>query len=126
MQTTNHCRGAALLVITISVILLAISLSVALPAVKNDLRRDKEDRLRFILAEFRRAVEKYRICNRSFPEKIDDLLSDDKGNRFLRQKYPDPFTGNFDWQYQAASESFVVFSISSQTSLAGVPYSQFR
>jgi len=126
MQIIDRRKGVALLVITISVILLTISLTVALPAVKNDVKRDKEDQLRFILAEFRRAVDKFAICNQRFPENIEELLADENGRKFLRQRYIDPFTGEFDWQYQVASEGFVVFSASQDPSLAGVPYSQFR
>jgi type II secretory pathway pseudopilin PulG len=126
MQIFESRKGAALLGVTVGVILLAISLSVALPGVKNDLQRQKEEQLRFVLKEFRQAVQKYQHCNKKLPQNIEQLLADEQGRRFLRQRYPDPFTKKFDWQFTLASDSFVVFSAATQPSLAGIPYSEFR
>ncbi|GAB4276518.1 MAG: hypothetical protein Kow0029_18560 [Candidatus Rifleibacteriota bacterium] len=119
-------RGVALLAVTISVILLAISLSVALPRVDHELRREKEIQLRFILGEFRRAIQKYQNHNNTLPTNIDELICDKAGNRFLRRIYDDPITGKTDWACETASGSFVIHSSSEEISLSGVPYSQFR
>lgn len=118
--------GVALLSVTISVITLSIALAVALPGVKNHIRREKEDNLRFILGEFRRAADKYKRCHNSYPESLQDLLKDEEGNRFLRHEYIDPFTGKFDWKLNAATDSFRVYSSSEQKSISGIPYSNFK
>lgn len=118
--------GAALLAVTIAVLLLAISLGVALPVASKEAVREKEASLRFILGEFKRAVAKFERCHQRLPENLEELLVDASGNRFLRRRYQDPFTGKFDWQYETASSSFVVFSASQQPSLSGIPYSDFR
>lgn len=119
-------NGVAMLAVTVAVILLAIGLSVAIPRVDHELRREKEDHLRFVLGEFRRAVEKFKRCHNQLPENIDQLIKDDAGNRFLRRKYDDPFTSKFDWQVEISSGAFVVHSISEEKGLGGAPYSAFR
>ncbi|MGM0599214.1 MAG: hypothetical protein ACQETH_05270 [Candidatus Rifleibacteriota bacterium] len=119
-------NGVALLTVTISVITLSIAVAVALPGVKNNVRREKEDNLRFILGEFRRAVGKYQRCHNSYPQSLQDLLKDEEGNRFLRRAYRDPFTGKFDWKVTTASNSFIVHSSSNQKSISGIPYSNFK
>jgi type II secretory pathway pseudopilin PulG len=118
--------GVALLTVTITAITLSIALTVALPGVKNHFRREKEDNLRFILGEFRRAVEKYQRCHNSYPQNLQNLLKDEQGNRFLRRQYVDPFTGKFDWQVSVASDGFIVHSSSSEKSISGIPYSDFK
>ena len=121
------CRnGVALLSVTIAVVILAISLSVAIPVASKELIREKEDSLRFILGEFKRSVEKFKRCHLRSPENMDELILDSDGNRFLRRRYLDPFTGKFDWKTELASGTLVIFSASTQPSLSGVPYSNFR
>lgn len=126
LNRQNKRNGVALLVVTITVILLAISLAVALPVASKEVVREKEESLRFILGEFRRAVDKFKRCNRRLPENLEELIVDANGNRFLRRRYLDPFTGKFDWQSQTASETLIIYSSSDEPSLAGVPYSDFR
>lgn len=119
-------RGAALLGITVAVILIAVTLSVALPVANKEVIREKEDQLRFILGEFRRAGEKFQRCHGRLPESMEEMLKDADGRRFLRRRYLDPFTGKSDWQTEKSPDAFVVFSASQQLSLGGVPYSDFR
>ncbi|MDN5278760.1 MAG: ral secretion pathway protein [Clostridiales bacterium] len=128
MLTTiaRNRNGVALLAVTVSVIILAIGLSVALPRVDHEITREKEDSLRFALGEFRRAVAKYQRCHQALPENIEVLLDDGQGNRFLRRRYIDPFTGKFDWVAKTGSGTFVIHSASAQKSLSGAPYSEFR
>lgn len=118
--------GVTLLVMTLSVILLSISLSVALPRVEVQVRRQKEDELRFILKEFRQACERFSRVHERQPEEINELVADSHGRRFLRRPYPDPITGKFDWVGINENDKFVVRSASNEPSLKGAPYSDFR
>lgn len=126
MRLINRRAGVVLLAVTISVILMAITIAVALPVASKEVQREKEDSLRFILKEFRQAVENFERFNQRAPENIEELIVDQQGRRFLRKRYPDPFTGKFDWRYEKASATLIIFSASGELSLAGAPYSDFR
>ncbi len=126
MQAFKRRSGAVLLAVTISVILVAITIAVALPVASKEVQREKEDSLRFILGEFRRAVENFEHFNGRTPENIEELIVDQQGRKFLRKRYLDPFTGKFDWRCEKASATMSVFSASDDLSLAGMPYSDFR
>ncbi|EKD83752.1 MAG: hypothetical protein ACD_39C00471G0002 [uncultured bacterium] len=108
-------------------VLLAISLAVAIPRVDLEVRRGKEDHLRFILGEFKRAVNKFERCHSRMPAGPEELLRDNLGNRFLRQSYPDPFTGRFDWVFAKDDQGRVlIHSASEELSISGARYSDFR
>ncbi len=119
-------KGAGLLALTIVLLLLGISLSVVVPRMTNSVRRAKEEDLRFCLGEFRRAVDKFVRANSRQPASIEELLRDGQGRRFLRRIYDDPITGKSDWVMEGEGTGIVVRSSSLETSLAGVPYKDFR
>lgn len=120
-------RGVSLLVMSVAVILLAVSLSIVVPRADLEVRRNREDDLRFRLGEFGRAVNKFMRCHSRQPSIIDELLCDSQGNRFLRKAYTDPITGNFDWKSGInASGVFFVRSASEELSISGAKYSDFR
>lgn len=119
--------GVSLLILTVSVILLAISLSVAIPRADLEVRRGKEDQLRFVLGEFRRAIDKFERCHNRLPSGPEELLRDSLGNRFLRRAYTDPFTGRFDWVFARDDQNrLLVHSASEELSISGARYSDFR
>lgn len=120
-------RGVSLLVLSIGMIILSISLAVVIPRAEIEVRRKKEDRLRFVLSEFRRATTKFERCHGRQPENISELLQDKAGNRFLRQAYIDPMTEKFDWNgFTDESGTFQVRSASDDLSISGIRYSQFN
>ena len=120
-------RGVSLLIVSVSVVLLAIGLSVVIPRVDLEVRRGKEDQLRFILGEFKRAIDKFERCHNRPPTGSEELLRDSLGNRFLRQAYPDPFTGKFDWVFARDDQGrLLVHSASEELSISGVKYASFR
>lgn len=118
--------GVSLLMITISILLTAMTLTYVMPRANRELKRNKEDQLRFILSEFKNATEKFYRINNRFPENIDELIVDSKGIRFLRKKYIDPFTQKSNWVFHISSGSFIIYSASSKKSISGLSYSKFR
>lgn len=120
-------RGASLLVLSVCLIILAISLSVVVPRADLEVRRGKEEMLRFRLGEFKRAVAKFARCHNRQPVNKEELLVDELGNRFLRQAYEDPMTGSFDWSgAQDENGIFFVHSASEEASISGARYCDFR
>jgi len=119
--------GAALLVLIVGLILMAIGLSVVVPRAVNDVKRAKEDELRFALREFRTAISKFTERYKRPPKDISELLRSESGEPFLRRNYIDPFTGKSDWIWEVVGPNGpFVRSNSSETSLSGVEYSNFR
>ncbi len=120
-------RGVSLLVLTVAIVLLATGLSVVIPRADLEVKRSREDELRFRLGEFRRAVGKFMRCHERQPSSLDELLRDSSGNRFLRRPYADPMTGRFDWVYGKDEKGgFFVRSASEDLSISKAPYSTFR
>lgn len=116
----------ALLVLVALVTISTIGLSIAVPRARYAVEQAKEQELRNLLGEFRRAVDRFRDRNSREPVSFDELLTDAQGRRFLRRLYDDPFTGRPDWVFDLATDGVVIHSISSQSSLAGIPLSEFR
>lgn len=119
-------HGVALLSLTVLLLIMGFSLSLVLPRAKNDVRRAKEDELRFILGEFRRASDKFTTRNGRRPVTLEELCCDEKGQRFLRRIYRDPMTGKADWAISSQKGEFEVRSTSTDESMGGVPYRQFQ
>lgn len=119
-------RGVALMVLVALLTVTTIGLGIAVPRARYAVEQAKEQELRELLGEFRRAVQRFRDRNGREPAAFEELLKDGEGRRFLRRLYDDPFTGRPDWVFDLATNGVVIRSVSSHTSLAGVPVSEFR
>ncbi len=124
--SSDRRRGTALLVLVLSLILLGVGLAVGLPRATHDVKRAREVQLRFILGEYRRAAARFRERHGRWPTRLEELEADASGVRYLRRRYRDPMTGTLDWQVDLAGDQFCVRSTSSDLSLAGVPYREWR
>ncbi|MBI3039994.1 hypothetical protein HYY75_13250 [bacterium] len=122
----RNVSGVALVVLVMVVLTICIGFSVALPRATNAVKETKETELRFVLGEFRRSIEKFVDRNGCNPKSLDELLKDNEGRRFLRRIYADPFTKKNQWAFEITTEGIIIHSLSSETSLSGVSYSEFR
>ena len=87
-------RGYVLIILMMVVFILAIALTVAVPVLETELRREKEEELLFRGQQYVEAVRLYQTKNPGrFPTSLKELL--DKG--FLRRLYPDPMTASGEW-----------------------------
>lgn len=91
-------RGYALLVIMIMATLLLISLTVALPRIYTEGRREREEELIFRGNEYARAIALFYRQFRRYPASVKEL-SQTNGIRFLRHEYPDPMTRKGKWRF---------------------------
>jgi len=104
------CRGFTLIELAVTVVIVGILASSALPLAELSLQRQKESQLRASLREIRGAIDAYReaakagqvaksVDETGYPKKLDDLVSgveDIKSPRhakiyFLRRLPRDPF-----------------------------------
>jgi type II secretory pathway pseudopilin PulG len=67
----------------------------------TQIRRDKEAELLWIGNQYRMAIGQYYATGGQFPMALADLIEDKRFpqvRRYLRRLYPDPMTGQVDWQ----------------------------
>lgn len=86
-----------LLAVIFLLAILMLSLSVAVPKITQDLRRDREVETMQRGKQYKRAIQLYYRKFHTYPPNQDALVNTD-GIRFLRKRYIDPITGKDDWQ----------------------------
>jgi general secretion pathway protein G len=142
-------RGLTLVELIVTVTILSILASAALPIARFQVKRQNERLLRRDLWEMRDAIDHYKdaadmhafqtkIDSQNYPPDLDTLVNgvDVKGKKvkFLRKIPVDPMTGRAEWgmrsmQDDSTSESFSgqsvfdVYSKSQGTALDGTKYS---
>lgn len=142
-------RGLTLIELIVTVFILAILASAAIPVANFEVKRQKERELRADLWMMRDAIDKYKdaadkgaiqtkVDSQNYPPDLDTLVKgvDIQGKkvRFLRRIPVDPMTGNTDWGMRSMQDDpdsdsfggqsvFDVYSKSQGTALDGTKYS---
>lgn len=111
---------ALLLIVAVS----GLALAAAAQVWSTTSRRDKEDELLRIGAEFRQAIRSYALSSpgaQQYPQRLEDLVLDPRFpnvKRHLRRIYADPLTGEAQWGLVKAGEAIVgVHSLASGSPL---------
>jgi general secretion pathway protein G len=141
--------GLSLVELIVTVAILAILASAAVPVARFQVKRQKERELRYDLWQMRDAIDHYKdaadrnliqtkVDSQNYPPDMDTLVKgvdiQSKKVRFLRRIPVDPMTGKAEWgmrsmQDDPTSDSwggqsvFDVFSKSDGTGLDGTKYS---
>jgi len=141
--------GLTLVELIITVFILSILASAALPVMRFQVKREKEKMLRYDLHEMRAAIDAYKdaadrgyirtkVGSFNYPPSLQVLVNgvDIKGKsvRFLRKIPVDPMTGKAKWGKRSMQDSpdstswggqnlFDVYSLSQGTALNGTKYS---
>jgi general secretion pathway protein G len=142
-------RGLTLIELVVTVAILAILASAAVPIARFQIKRENERQLRYDLWMMRDAIDKYKdaadrgafqtkVDSQGYPPDLETLVNgvDVQGKKvkFLRRIPIDPMTGKADWglhsmQDDPTSDSyggqsvFDVYSKSLGTALDGTKYS---
>jgi general secretion pathway protein G len=143
--------GLTLIELIVTVAILSILASAAVPIARFQVKREKERMLRYDLWQMRRAIDEYKdaadkhafqtkVDSQNYPPDLQTLVDgvDVQGKkvRFLRRIPVDPMTGTDDWglrsmQDDPSSDSwggqnvFDVYSKSDGTALDGTKYSDW-
>ncbi len=141
--------GLTLVELIITVAIVAILATAALPIARFQVKREKERELRRDLWEMRDAIDRYKDAadkgafqvkadSLGYPPDLETLVDgvevQDKKVRFLRKIPVDPMTGNADWALRSNQDDpdsdsfggqnvFDVHSKSDGTALDGTKYS---
>lgn len=143
--------GLTLIELIVTVAILGLLASAAVPVARWNIKRIKERELRSDLWEMRRAIDKYKdvadkggiqtkVDSDNYPPDLDTLVKgvDVKGKkmRFLRRIPVDPMTGKADWGLRSEQDDpnsdsfggqnlFDVYSKSQGTALNGTKYADW-
>ncbi|HEV2275942.1 MAG TPA: prepilin-type N-terminal cleavage/methylation domain-containing protein [Acidobacteriaceae bacterium] len=151
MKNSGPQAGLTLVELIVTVAILAILASAAIPLARFRAQREKEKELRYDLWQMRDAIDKYKdaadknmfqikLDSQGYPPDLDTLVNgvDAQGKKlkFLRRIPVDPMTGKAEWgmrsmQDDSNSDSwggqnvFDVYSKSQGTALDGTKYSDW-
>ena len=141
-------RGVTLMELIIVLAILSVLATAAIPAVKFEVKRNKERQLRADLWEMRRSIDMYKDVadlggiqtkadSNNYPPDLQTLVNGvdvkEKKMRFLRAIPVDPMTGNTDWGLRSnqdppdadsfgGQDVYDVYSKSTGTALDGTKY----
>lgn len=96
-RKANSEEGYVLVAVVFMMVILILSLSVAIPKVREDIQRDRDEETMQRGQQYIRAIQLYYRKFHAYPPNIDALV---KTNdiRFLRKKYIDPTTRKDEWK----------------------------
>lgn len=89
--------GYVLLSIMLMITLMLLVLSIEMPRIAQQIKRDKEEELIHRGNEYKSAIRKFFRKFGRYPLSIEQL-ENTNNIRFLRKRYKDPFTGKDDWR----------------------------
>ena len=97
--------GYVLLAVMLAVTLILVAMSIELPRIAQQIKREKEEELVHRGKEYATAVKRFVHKNGGrYPASVEQL-EDTNHIRFLRKKYKDPMTGESDWKMVHAGEA---------------------
>ena len=99
--------GFVLIGVLFLVVVILIMLAMAAPKIATSIKRDKELELYHRGMQYTRAIKLYYKKFGAYPISLDQL-ENTNNIRFLRKKYPDPFTGKPDWRMIHVGEAKVL------------------
>jgi general secretion pathway protein G len=147
-KSRNSEAGLTLVELIVTVAILAVLASAAIPLTKLEVKRQKERELRYDLWQMRDAIDRYKdaadrhafqvkLDSFGYPPDLQTLVNgvDVQGKkvRFLRRIPVDPMTGKDDWGLRSMQDDpdsdswggqnvFDVYSKSDGTALDGTKY----
>jgi general secretion pathway protein G len=94
MQIGRSQRGFSLLELMISMLILIILISVAVPTYQRSVQHARETVLHENLWQIRHAIDQYTADKGKMPKSVDDLVT----AKYLNEKPIDPVTEKADWK----------------------------
>src|SRR5208282_527860 len=112
----RSASGYALLLVMMIVTLLLIALTVAVPDIFTQDRREREEELIFRGNQYARAVGMFHAKYNRYPSTVKEMLQTN-GLRFLRKEFKDPMTKDGKWRFIHMSPAGVMIDSKNQ----GIP-----
>lgn len=118
-QSRNE-KGYLLLSVMLLMTLMLIGLTVVLPRISQQIKRDKEEELIHRGNEYVSAVRKFYRKFGRYPLSIEQL-ENTNNMRFLRKRFKDPMTGKDDWHIVRQGEIVPLAGSGATTNVNGPP-----
>ncbi len=93
-------KGFSLLELMISMFILVILMSVAVPVYRTTVQNARETVLKENLWQMRRAIDQYAADKGKLPQSVDDLVT----GGYLREKPVDPITEKNEWKEEQGED----------------------
>jgi type II secretory pathway pseudopilin PulG len=90
-------EGYVLVAVIFMMAILVLSLAVAIPKVREDIQRDRDEETMQRGKQYIRAIQLYYRKFHAYPPNVDALVKTSE-IRYLRKKYIDPTTGKDEWK----------------------------
>ena len=93
-------KGYMLLAVMLMVTMMLLALTIVLPRITQQIKREKEDELVHRGKEYAMAIKRYyhsKASNGNYPTSLDQLESANN-MRFLRKRFKDPMTVDGEWR----------------------------
>ena len=121
-RSISFQNGVVLLTVMVFILVTTLAASSLIQIYQTQMQREREEQLLFVGDQFRKAIASYYNTippggARGLPPSLEALLNDQrfpKPRQHLRRIYPDPMTGQPDWQL--IRESGGIVGIKSQSS----------
>ena len=94
IRKSNGQKGFTMLEIMITMFIIIILISVALPTYQRSVQHARETVLKENLFQMRRAIDQHAADKGKLPESLDKLIEE----KYLREKPTDPITEKAEWE----------------------------
>jgi len=120
--------GFTYLGLLMAIVVMGLFLSVAARVWSTTEQRERETQLLFIGHAYRSAIGSYVAHMGHYPLALEDLLGTPDSavpQRFLRQLYPDPITGNTDWSLIRSPGGDGIMGVASSSAAVPIKHANF-
>lgn len=114
----NREPGYALIALMITVAVILVSLSAAIPSLYQEAQRQREQELIFRGNQYARAIFLFQQKMGRYPVSVKEMVQSN-GLRFLRKPYRDPMTRGGNWRFIHATASGVLIDSRTQSLTPG-------
>ena len=110
------------------VVIMGIFLTAAARVWSFTEQREREIQLLYVGDQYRMAISRYFAAGHQYPASLQDLLLDSRSpvpRHYLRQLYPDPMSGDADWELIPDPTNVGIMGVASKSKLIPIKRAGF-
>ena len=114
----EYSPGYALIALMITVSVMLVALSAAIPSLYQEARREREQELIFRGNQYARGIFLFQQKMGRYPVSVKEMI-ESNGMRFLRKPYRDPMTRSGNWRFVHATAAGILIDSRTQSLTPG-------